>query len=83
MFKELINSLSFIYSYAARSRGKLSGEELHQLQGAGHVMAMNAEQVLAGDRPLTQDEKLDVCEAQMIDEHIDEMVTWLIGLEIV
>lgn len=83
MFKELIGSLSFMYCFAARSRGKVGCEQLAQLREGAHVMAVNAEQVLADGRQLTEEEKLDVCEAQMIDEHIEEMVQWIIGLEIV
>ena len=47
MFKELINSLSFMYCFAARSRGKLDRQELEALQSGAHVMATNASAVLA------------------------------------
>ena len=82
MFKELINSLSFMYTFAARSRGKLDRQELEALQGGAHVMATNASAVLADkESDFTRDEKNDMAEAQLIDQHIDEMVEWLLNLD--
>ena len=67
MFKELINSLSFMYTFAARSRGKLDRQELEALQGGAHVMATNASAVLADkETDFTRDEKNDMAEAQLI-----------------
>lgn len=84
MFKELINSLSFMYCFAARSRGKLQREELDALRKGANVMSMQAPAVLGQDgRQLTEDERRDLEEAEMIDSHIEEMVAWLISLEIV
>ena len=84
MFKELINSLSFMYCFAARSRGKLQREELDALRKGANVMSMQAPAVLGQDgQQLTEDERRDLEEAEMIDSHIEEMVAWLISLEIV
>lgn len=84
MFKELINSLSFMYCFAARSRGKLQREELDALRKGANVMSMQAPAVLGQDgHQLTADERRDLEEAEMIDSHIEEMVAWLISLEIV
>ena len=85
MFKELVSTLSFMYWFAAKGRGKLGQKELENMRGSAHVMAANAEAVMAdkGPEALTPDEKSDLCEAQLIDEHIEEMIDWLIRLEIV
>ena len=85
MFKELVGALSFVYWFAAKGRGKLDRDQLSELRGGAHVMAANAEAVMAdkGAEALTQDERTDLCEAQLIDEHIEEMVDWLMRLEIV
>ena len=84
MFRELINSLSFMYCFAARSRGKLDKHELEGLKGGAHTMALHAGTVLADkDVEFTAEQKNDLAEAQLIDEHIEEMVDWLIRLEIV
>ena len=47
MFRELINSLSFMYCFAARSRGKLDKRELEGLKDGAHTMALHAGTVLA------------------------------------
>ena len=84
MFKELINSLSFMYCFAARSRGKLQQEELDALRKGANVMSTQAQAVLSQDgQQLTDEERRDLEEAEMIDSHIEEMVAWLISLEIV
>jgi len=84
MLKELINSLSFMYGFAARSRGKLNPEELGGLRmGANAMTAHAADVLLDKSAELTEDQRQDLCEAELIDEHIEEMVDWLIRLEIV
>lgn len=82
MFKELINSLSFMYCFAARSRGKLQREELDALRKGANVMSMQAPAVLGQDgQQLTADERRDLEEAEMIDSHIEEMVAWLLSVD--
>lgn len=82
MFKELINSLSFMYCFAARSRGKLQREELDALRKGANVMSMQAPAVLGQDgHQLTEDERRDLEEAEMIDSHIEEMVAWLLSVD--
>ena len=84
MFKELINSLTFMYAFSARSRGKLDKSDLEGIRRGAHAMAVNAGTVLADkDIEFTAEQKNDLAEAQLIYEHIDEMVDWLIRLEII
>ncbi len=82
MFKELINSLSFMYCFAARSRGKLQREELDALRKGANVMSMQAPAVLGQDgQQLTDEERRDLEEAEMIDSHIEEMAAWLLTVD--
>lgn len=82
MFKELINTLSFMYTFAARSRGKVGREELEGLRSSANTMSNYAPAVLAEDgRQLTEDERRDLEEAEMIDSHIEEMVAWLLTVD--
>ena len=82
MFKELINSLSFMYCFAARSRGKLQREELDALRKGANVMNTQAPAVLSQDgRMPTDEERRDLEEAEMIDSHIEEMVAWLLTVD--
>lgn len=84
MLKEMINTLSFMYCYAARARGKLDREELGQLRAGANVMARRAGDVLLNqDAALTAEQEQDLAEIDLIDDHIEEMVDWLIRLEIV
>ena len=82
MFKELINSLSFMYCFAARSRGKLRREELDALRKGANVMSTQAQTVLGQvGQQLTEEECRDLEEAEMIDSHIEEMVAWLLSVD--
>lgn len=84
MFKELINTLSFMYCFAARSRGKLAREELDAVRKGANVLSTQAQTVLGQEgQALSEDERRDLEEAEMIDSHIEEMVAWLLTLEIV
>ncbi len=82
MFKELINSLSFMYTFAARSRGKLQREELDALRKGANVMSTQAQTVLGQvGQQLTEEECRDLEEAEMIDSHIEEMVALLLTVD--
>ena len=84
MFKELIRTMGFLYAYASRGRGRLNPAQLRSLSDTGAVLVGNAEAVLGDEKEgLSADEKTDLEQAVMMEQHIDEMVTWLIGLEIV
>lgn len=84
MFKELIRTMGFLYTYVSRGRGKLNPAQLRSLSDTGAVLVGNAEAVLGDEKDgLTADEKTDLEQAVMMEQHIEEMVTWLIGLEIV
>ncbi len=82
MFKELINTLSFMYCFTARSRGKLAREELDAVRRGATVMSTQAQAVLGQEgQALSEDERRDLEEAEMIDSHIEEMVAWLLTVD--
>lgn len=84
MFKELIRTMGFLYTYASRGRSKLNPTQLRSLSATGEVLVGNAKAVLGDEKEgLTADEKTDLEQAVMMEQHIGEMVTWLISLEIV
>ena len=84
MFKELIRTMGFMYQYVSLGRGKLNQQQLRSLSDTGSILVGNAEAVLGNEKDgLSCDEKTDLEQAVMMEQHIDEMVTWLIGLEIV
>lgn len=84
MLKELIHSLSFTYCFLARSRGKLSREELSGIRaGTSSMTAHAADVLLEKDKAYTADQEADLAEADLIDEHIEEIIDWLLRQEII
>ena len=84
MFKELIRTLGFMYTYASRGRGRLDEHKLGKIVDASALLVDDAEAVLGDSTTgLTADEKTDLEQAVMMEQHIEEMVSWLIHLEIV
>jgi|GEM_PF-4747529 len=82
MLKELIDTLSFMYCYAARSRGKLSREELGGIRAGANAMSAHAAEVLLEkDKAYTPEQESDLAEIDLIDEHIEEIVAWLLSVE--
>lgn len=84
MYKGLINTLTYMYRFIAMGRGQLSKDEIESIGAGAHTLAGKAPQVLTNDgSQVTDDERLDLEEAVLVDQHISEMVQWLISLEIV
>ena len=87
MIREMIASLTFMYRYAALGRGKLDADALAGIKMGADAVAQNAESVLAKSESEHGVPEREIREglqqAQLVDQHIDEMVNWLISLEIV
>lgn len=83
MYKGLINCLSYMYAFAARGRGKLTGDELRMLSGNAAAMTTKAPAVMADTMHApTGDDAKDYEEVQMMNDHITEIVDLLIRQEI-
>lgn len=86
MTKGLISTLSYMYRFIAMGRGILSGDELGKMRDSAGVMADKAKDIVnaqAALEPISQDAATDLNEARLIDQHIDEMVDWLLRQEVV
>ena len=84
MYRGLVNTLTYMYRFVAMGRGRLKKDELEKLAGSAGLMATKAPQVLADEfATLTEDDRQALSQAVLVDQHIDEMVKWLIDLEIV
>lgn len=84
MHKGLLSTLSYMYRYLCLARGKMDRAELASIAGSAGAMAGHAAEVLEpqeGDD--LRENRLDIEQAQLVDQHIEEMVEWLIKLEIV
>lgn len=82
MFKEMIKSLGFMYTFISRGRGKLSREELQAMRAAGGTFVAKNEILLDKGETLTPDQKIDLDEAYLMAQHITEIVGFLLNTEI-
>jgi hypothetical protein len=82
MYKGLVDNLAFMYGFITRGRGKIAEDDMRKMATGAHVMVKNAPAVLGGEDQRPED-LADLKEAQKMDEHIEEMVIFLMSLEIV
>ena len=84
MYRGLVSTLTYMYRFVAMGRGRLKKDELEQLMGSAGLMSAKAPQVLADEfSNLTEDDRQALSQAVLVDQHIEEMVQWLIDLEII
>jgi hypothetical protein len=84
MYKGLLRTLTYMYQFITLGRGTLSQEELASGANWASTMVRTAPQVLepeTGDKP--EEIKLDLAQAEIVEQHIEEMVVWMTHLEIV
>lgn len=82
MFKELVKTMGFLYTYASRGRGKLTRGQLQQIGDTGDMLVKNAQPVLSDGQPMSKDERTDLEQAAMMEQHILEIVHFLLSQEI-
>lgn len=82
MFKELVKTMGFLYTYASRGRGKLTRGQLKELESAGALLTCNAEKVLGEPQGISRDERVDLEQAVMMEQHIIEIVQYIVSQEI-
>lgn len=82
MFKELLARIGFDYAYISRGRGKLTAEELQQISGAGKTVVEKAQLVLGDGMPLDKEQQTDLQQAAMMEQHVIELVQFLLSQEI-
>ena len=84
MYRELISSLTYMYSVICKTKGRVPDSDLRHIADGAHSMTITApvaEQL--NGRKETENDKAYLKEAQKIDEQIEDMVTFLLALEIV
>ena len=83
MYKNLINSLSYMHSLICRGKGVVPDKALENIADSAHVMMATAPVIeRASGAGETENDKQYLREAEKIDEQIDEMYTFLMSLEI-
>lgn len=82
MFKEMIKSLGFLYTFISRGRGRLSREELTAMEATGGVWVNRSEILLDQGETMTADQKIDLDQAVLMEQHVTEIVQFLLSQEI-
>lgn len=86
MYRGLIDTLAFTYSFICKGRGKIDKDGMNALAAGAHTMVGCAPDVLGRedvDQAAQAEGKKDLKEAAQMAQHIDEMVVFLQSLEIV
>lgn len=83
MYRDLIHSLTYMYSVMCRGKGKLADSDLKHIAEGAHSLTASAPAVETLAREETPNDKAYLKEAQKIDEQIEEMMVFLMSLEIV
>ena len=82
MYRELIDHLTFVYSFICKGRGQIKEDSMWQISQGARAMTENAPAVLAKENATRQDEQ-DLMECGKIMEHIDEMIVFFNTTEII
>lgn len=83
MYRELIHSLTYMYSVICRGKGRLKDSDLRQIANGAHTLTASAPAVETLTKEETANDKAYLKEAQKIDEQIEEITIFPLSLEIV
>lgn len=83
MYRDLIHSLTYMYSIICRGKGTLPDSDLRHIANGAHSITASAPVVETISKTETRSDKNQLKEAQKIDEQIEEMAVFLMSLEIV
>lgn len=84
MYKGLLKTLTYLYQYITLGRDQLRPDQMNSIAASGRVLVETAPRVLEpeeGDD--LEKNQLDLQQAEIVDQHIEEMVVWMTHLEIV
>jgi len=84
MYRELIGTLTYMYSVMCRAKGRAKDSDIRHIAEGAHSLTATApvaEQM--NGREESANDKAYLLEAQKIDEQIEEMMVFLNSLEIV
>ena len=82
MYRELIGSLTYMYSVLCRGKGRLADSDLRHIANGAHSLAESAPLVERLTKEETANDKAYLREAKKIDQQIEEMAVFLLSLEI-
>lgn len=82
MFKEMIKSLGFLYTFISRGRGRMNREELELMAAAGGMLVNRSDILKDRGEEMTADERADLAQAVLMEQHVTEIVQFLLSQEI-
>ncbi len=84
MYKGLLKTLTYLYQYITLGRDQLRPDQMNSIAASGRVLVETAPQVLEpDDGDDTNKNWLDLEQAELVEQHMEEMVVWMTHLEIV
>lgn len=84
MYKGLLKTLTYMYQFVTLGRDQLRPDQVNSIAASGRVLVETAPQVLEpDDGDDTSKNRLDLTQAEIVEQHIEEMVVWITHLEIV
>lgn len=84
MYKGLLKTLTYLYQYITLGRDQLRPDQMNSIAASGRVLVETAPQVLEpDDGDDTSKNRLDLEQAEIVEQHMEEMVVWMTHLEIV
>lgn len=84
MYKGLLKTLTYMYQYITLGRDQLRPDQVNAIAAGGRAMVETAPQVLEPeDGDDANKNRLDLTQAEIVEQHIEEMVVWMTHLEIV
>ena len=83
MYRELIHSLTYMYSVICRGKGVLGDIDLRNIANGAHCLTACAPAVETTTKNETTGDRVQLTEAQKINDQIEEITVFLMSLEIV
>ena len=85
MSKGLLSTLTYMYRFVSLGRGLLTREEMQTLRGSADTMTGKARDMInrMDEGEISQEAAIDLNQAALVDQHIDEMVDWMLRQEVV
>lgn len=84
MYKGLLKTLTYMYQFITLGRDQLRPDQMSSIAAAGRALVDTAPQVLEPDEGDDQAKnRLDLSQAEIVEQHMEEIVVWITHLEIV
>ena len=84
MYRGLLKTLTYLYQYITLGRDQLRPDQMNSIAASGRVLVETAPQVLEPDEgDDTNKNRLDLEQAEIVEQHMEEMIVWITHLEIV